>query len=163
MIIILDKDIKQKIANVKIFLFDLDGVLILNKDKNEDVLLNCVKEFTKKLKSKKYYAGIITQRKEDELTKNLTAIDNCIVITSSFNKVGVVEEILKQLNLTFSNVLYIGDDMLDIPLLQKAGIAIAPNSARREVKRIVDFTIDIDINGSILNNVLEMIEKLSYD
>ena len=163
MIIILDKDIKQKIANVKIFLFDLDGVLILNKDKNEDVLLNCVKEFTKKLKSKKYYAGIITQRKEDELTKNLTAIDNCIVITSSFNKVGGVQEILKQLNLTFSNVLYIGDDMLDIPLLQKAGIAIAPNSARREVKRIVDFTIDIDINGSILNNVLEMIEKLSYD
>ena len=163
MIIILDKDIKQKIANVKIFLFDLDGVLILNKDKNEDVLLNCVKEFTKKLKSKKYYAGIITQRKEDELTNNLTAIDNCIVITSSFNKVGGVQEILKQLNLTFSNVLYIGDDMLDIPLLQKAGIAIAPNSARREVKRIVDFTIDIDINGSILNNVLEMIEKLSYD
>jgi len=163
LIIILDKDIKQKIANVKIFLFDLDGVLILNKDKNEDVLLNCVKEFTKKLKSKKYYAGIITQRKEDELTKNLTAIDNCIVITSSFNKVGGVQEILKQLNLTFSNVLYIGDDMLDIPLLQKAGIAIAPNSARREVKRIVDFTIDIDINGSILNNVLEMIEKLSYD
>jgi len=163
LIIILDKDIKQKIANVKIFLFDLDGVLILNKDKNEDVLLNCVKEFTKKLKSKKYYAGIITQRKEDELTNNLTAIDNCIVITSSFNKVGGVQEILKQLNLTFSNVLYIGDDMLDIPLLQKAGIAIAPNSARREVKRIVDFTIDIDINGSILNNVLEMIEKLSYD
>jgi len=163
LIIILDKDIKQKIANVKIFLFDLDGVLILNKDKNEDVLLNCVKEFTKKLKSKKYYAGIITQRKEDELTKNLTAIDNCIVITSSFNKVGGVQAILKQLNLTFSNVLYIGDDMLDIPLLQKAGIAIAPNSARREVKRIVDFTIDIDINGSILNNVLEMIEKLSYD
>ncbi|PIQ08720.1 MAG: hypothetical protein COW71_10350 [Ignavibacteriales bacterium CG18_big_fil_WC_8_21_14_2_50_31_20] len=163
MIIILDKDIKQKIANVKIFLFDLDGVLILNKDKNEDVLLNCVKEFTKKLKSKKYYAGIITQRKEDELTNNLTAIDNCIVITSSFNKVGGVQAILKQLNLTFSNVLYIGDDMLDIPLLQKAGIAIAPNSARREVKRIVDFTIDIDINGSILNNVLEMIEKLSYD
>jgi len=163
LIIILDKDIKQKIANVKIFLFDLDGVLILNKDKNEDVLLNCVKEFTKKLKSKKYYAGIITQRKEDELTNNLTAIDNCIVITSSFNKVGGVQAILKQLNLTFSNVLYIGDDMLDIPLLQKAGIAIAPNSARREVKRIVDFTIDIDINGSILNNVLEMIEKLSYD
>ena len=163
MIIILDKDIKQKIANLKLFLFDLDGVLILNKEKNDDVLLNYVKEFTKKLKSKKYYAGIITQRKEDELTKNLAAIDNCIVITSSFNKVGGVEEILKQLNLTFSNVLYIGDDMLDIPLLHKVGIAIAPNSARREVKRNVDFTIDIDINGSILNYLLEMIEKFSNE
>ena len=163
MIIILDKDIKQKIAKIKIFLFDLDGVLVLRKGKNEDELLNSVKEFTKKLKSKNYYAGIITQRNEDELTKNLTAIDNCIVITSSFNKVDSVAVILKRFKLTFSNVLYIGDDMLDIPLLQKAGIAIAPYNARREVKRNVDFSIDADINKNIMNSVFETIEKIKNE
>lgn len=122
-----------------------------------------MEEFTQKLKFKNYYAGVVTQRKNDELTKKLASIDNCIVVTSSFNKVGSVEQILKQLNLEFSNVLYIGDDMLDIPLLQKAGIAIAPSSARREVKRVVDFTIDTIVNGSILHSVLEMIEKLSHE
>jgi hydroxymethylpyrimidine pyrophosphatase-like HAD family hydrolase len=53
--------------------------------------------------------------------------------------------------------------MLDIPLLQQAGVAIAPSSARREVKRVVDFTIEITVNGSILHSVLKMIEELSNE
>jgi len=115
------------------------------------------------LKLDNYFAGVITQRNDDELTKKLVLIDNCIVVTSSFNKVGSVEVILKKLNLEMQNVLYIGDDMLDIPLLQQAGVAIAPSSARREVKRVVDFTIEITVNGSILHSVLKMIEELSNE
>ncbi len=37
--IISDKNIKDRIKNIKIFLFDLDGVLILRKDRNEEELL----------------------------------------------------------------------------------------------------------------------------
>jgi 3-deoxy-D-manno-octulosonate 8-phosphate phosphatase (KDO 8-P phosphatase) len=138
-------------------------VLILRKERNEEELLKCVEEFTQKLKLDNYFAGVITQRNDDELTKKLALIDNCIVVTSSFNKVGSVEVILKKLNLEMQNVLYIGDDMLDIPLLQQAGVAIAPSSARREVKRVVDFTIEITVNGSILHSVLKMIEELSNE
>lgn len=138
-------------------------MLILRKERNEEELLKCVEEFTQKLKLDNYFAGVITQRNDDELTKKLALIDNCIVVTSSFNKVGSVEVILKKLNLEMQNVLYIGDDMLDIPLLQQAGVAIAPKSARREVKRVVDFTIEITVNGSILHSVLKMIEELSNE
>ncbi len=159
--IISNKNIKDRIKNVKIFLFDLDGVLILRKDRNEEELLECMKEFTQKLKEDNYFAGVITARDDDDLTNKLSLIDNCSVVTASFNKVGSVEKLLKKLNLNFSNVLYIGDDMLDIPLLQKAEIAIAPSSARREVKRVIDFTVDITVNGSILKSVLEMIARLS--
>jgi len=158
--IISDKNIKEKIKNIKIFLFDLDGVIILHKERNEDELLRCMKEFTEKLAKDNYLAGIITARNDDDLTDKLSKIDNCRVVTASFNKVSKVETIIAELNIGFDNVLYIGDDMLDIPLLQKAGIAIAPSSARREVKRVVDFTIDITVNGSILHSVLELIERL---
>ena len=158
--IISNKNIKEKIKNIQIFLFDLDGVLILRKDRNEEELLKCMEEFTQKLKLDNYYAGVITARNDDALTNKLGQINNCIVVTSSFNKVGSVEKILQQLNLDFSNVLYIGDDMLDIPLLQRAGIAMAPSSARREVKRVVDFTVDIAVNGSILHSVINLVERL---
>lgn len=47
--IISDKNIKEKIKNIKMFLFDLDGVIVLHKDKNEDELIRCMKEFTEKL------------------------------------------------------------------------------------------------------------------
>ena len=158
--IISDKNIKEKIKNIKIFLFDLDGVIVLHKDRNEDELIRCMKEFTEKLEKDNYFTGIITARNSDELTSKLSKINNCWVVTASFNKVSKVEAIIKELNLDFDNVLYIGDDMLDIPLLQKAGIAMAPSSVRREVKRVVDFTIDITVNGSILNSVLDLIKKL---
>jgi len=160
---LIDKNIKSKIDNIKIFLFDLDGVLILRKDRDEDELIQCMNEFTQKLKRDNLFAGIITGRSNDTLTKRLSDIDNCFVVTSSFNKVVSVENIIKGMDLKFSNVLYIGDDMLDIPLLQKAGVAIAPSSARREVKRVVDFTVEINVNGSILQSVLEMIEGIKND
>lgn len=158
--LILDKNLKEKIKKIKIFLFDLDGVIVLRKDRNEDELLKCMKEFTEKLAENNYLAGIITARNDDELTDKLSNINNCRVVTASFNKVSKVENIIEELNLDFQNVLYIGDDMLDIPLLQKSGIAIAPSSARREVKRVVDLTIDINVNGSILHSVLDLIERL---
>ena len=158
--LISDKNIKEKIKNIKIFLFDLDGVIVLRKDRNEDELLRCMKEFTEKLAKDNYLAGIITARDDDELTDKLSKIDNCRVVTASFNKVSKVETIIEELNLGFENVLYIGDDMLDIPLLQKSGIAIAPSSARREVKRVVDFTLDITLNGSILHSVIDLIKGL---
>jgi len=158
--LISDKNLKEKIKNIKIFLFDLDGVIVLRKDRNEDELLRCMKEFTEKLAEDNYLAGIITAREDDELTDKLSNIENCRVVTASFNKVSKVENIIEELNLKFEDVLYIGDDMLDIPLLQKAGIAIAPSSARREVKRVVDFTIDVSVNGSILHSVLDLIDSL---
>ena len=161
--ILSEKNINEKIKNIKIFLFDLDGVLILHKDRNEDELIKCMDEFTQKLKLNNYFTGVITARNDDELTNKLSSINNCIVVTASFNKVGNVERLLKELSLEFSNVLYIGDDMLDIPLLQKSGIAIAPSSARREVKRVVDFTIDITVNGSILHSVFELFERIRHE
>lgn len=158
--LISDKNLKDKINKIKIFLFDLDGVIVLRKDINEDELLRCVQEFTEKLANENYLVGIITARDNDEFTEKLANIDNCRVVTASFNKVLIVENIINELNLDFEDVLYIGDEMLDIPLLQKAGIAIAPSTARREVKRVVDFTIDISANGSILHSVLDLIERL---
>ncbi len=161
--IISDKNIKDNFKNIKIFLFDLDGVLVLQNGKNEDEFLKLMQEFTFKLSKDNCFTGIITARSDDELTEKLSSIDNCKVVTASFNKVSKVEKIIKELNLDFENVLYIGDDMLDIPLLQKAGIAIAPSTARREVKRVVDFTIDIKGNGNILNSILDLIEKYKND
>jgi len=152
-------DFKNRLQKIKLFLFDLDGVLILNKGKNEDDIYNCMTDFAKKLKEYNFGVGIVTARDDDELTSKLAGIDNCIMVSASFNKVGKVEKLIEKLKLSFENVLYIGDDMLDIPLLQKAGVAIAPSNARREVKRIVDLTVDNTVNGSILNSVLNVIER----
>jgi len=157
-----NKKITAGISDIKLFLFDLNGVLIRenelsSKDKLKSTL-NCISDFVNKLKEQNFYAGVITGRDKDELTETLDALDNCFVITSSIDKAVKAEEIIYKLNLSFKNVLYVGDGILDIPLLSKVGISIAPKSARREVKRVVDFVLDVKNCEELISNITQLIE-----
>ena len=51
-------------------------------------------------------------------------------------KLEVVENLCKELNIKLKDVAYIGDDVNDIPLLEKAGFAACPEDAHRSVLEI---------------------------
>ncbi len=54
-------------------------------------------------------------------------------------KLEVLEDILKRHNLTFENVAYMGDDLPDICILEKVGLACCPNDAVDEVRNTAKF------------------------
>lgn len=153
-----DLDFRKKFNEIKIFMFDLDGVLLKN---SEDKVNLCqqMKEFSITLKNDKCFTGIITARDGDEITTRLDEMENCFVISSSLNKEKLMIEKLKDLEMDFKNLFYIGDDILDLPLLQKSGISCAPSNARREVKRAVDIVLDEDESYNILDTVLQLSRK----
>jgi len=148
---------------IKLFLFDLEGVLI-PKSAPEDLLLldkyfQVVEKYFKYISDLGFTCGIITLRNEDNVIAQFKKIPRCLVVTSMFDKVTPVEKLLGELNLSFDQLFYIGDDMFDIPLLNKAGISAAPSSAHREVKRIVDLIIPYamveDLFGFILKEIIK--------
>lgn len=49
-------------------------------------------------------------------------------------------QVVKKHNLSLNQVAYIGDDLNDIPALQRVGLAIAVANAVEEVKKKADFT-----------------------
>ena len=104
--------------------------------------------------------GIVTARPEDEFINKLKSIDNCIVLAGSIAKVNMTDTFLRAHSINYQNVFYMGDDLLDIPLLQKCGLSCAPKSARREVKRAVSFTISADNCEEILNEIFNYIKKI---
>ncbi len=57
------------------------------------------------------------------------------------NKVAVAEELCRELNITLSEVAYLGDDLNDIALLSKVGLSACPASAPEYVKRICQNTL----------------------
>ena len=85
-------------------------------------------------------------------------INNCFIKTASVNKVKAAGEILLENNLNFNDAFFIGDNILDIPLLQRAGLTSCPSNARREVKRIVDFITVGDNCKEILFEILRYLE-----
>jgi 3-deoxy-D-glycero-D-galacto-nononate 9-phosphatase len=51
------------------------------------------------------------------------------------NKLSVASELLIKLNLRFEEIAFIGDDINDIPLMQRAGLSAAPESSPVYVKK----------------------------
>ncbi|MBI2062836.1 MAG: HAD hydrolase family protein [Candidatus Yanofskybacteria bacterium] len=54
-------------------------------------------------------------------------------------KVIAAEEWLKEIGVTFDRCAFMGDDLVDVPLLQKVALAAAPISADPAIKKIVHF------------------------
>ncbi len=149
---------------IRLFLFDLEGVLVpRNFESNSPLLqihIQTIKKFFEKLKSLGLSAGIVTMRSEDELINELRKNLLCPVITASLDKVAPAEKLLAELNLTFENLFYIGDDLFDVPLLQRAAVSASPSTGHREAKRNVDFIIAYAIIEDLFNYILkEIIEK----
>lgn len=59
------------------------------------------------------------------------------------DKVAVAKSLCEQLDISFSEVAYIGDDINDILLLQQVGLSAAPLNAPSYVKEIVDWQIPV--------------------
>jgi len=148
-------DILKKFDEIKIFMFDLEGVLI-NDLKNVEVICSQLKEFCAALAKENLIVGIITAREWDIITARLNEINNCFVITSTLSKEKMMDKKLVELGMSFCNLFYIGDDILDLPLLQKSGISCAPNNAKREVKRAVDIILDEEESQNLLDAILQL-------
>ena len=127
-----------KLRTVKLFLFDLEGVL----HQQEMSKANCfvsIEYACSEFNKLGLMFGIVTASIDNDFINKLKTIERCIVLSSSLDKVSATDNFLAEQALDYQNVFYMGDDLLDIPLLKKCGVSCAPKSARREVKRAVTF------------------------
>ncbi|MBO7671919.1 HAD hydrolase family protein [bacterium] len=135
----------EKAKKIKLLAFDVDGVMTDGSVTYDE---NGVEYKTFNVKDGH---GIVRMNKSGFITAVITARNNGTVAHRAKNlniteihqgcmvKLPVLEELLKKYNLTFENVSYMGDDLPDIPILEKVGLACCPNDAVEEVKDICGF------------------------
>lgn len=61
------------------------------------------------------------------------------ILQSSTPKVGVIEELLAQTGIGWPEVLYMGDDVVDLGAMKRAGVAVAPADAILEVRAVAHY------------------------
>lgn len=59
------------------------------------------------------------------------------------DKIGAFEEILSKMKITTEQVAHVGDDLLDLPLMMRAGLGIAVQDANDTVKNYADCITEI--------------------
>jgi 3-deoxy-D-manno-octulosonate 8-phosphate phosphatase (KDO 8-P phosphatase) len=146
-------ELMEKFREIKIFLFDLDGVLLHGTEIGDECIIRC-KNAAEEFKKLGVMFGIVTARKEDEQLARLKAIDNCYVFSSTIDKVTSTGKFLESNNIDYCNVFYIGDELLDVPLLSKCGVSCAPQNAKREVKRSVTLVTKSEHCEGLLDEII---------
>lgn len=139
------EDLKVKASKIKVMAFDVDGVftdgsLTFDQDGKEYKTFNA-----------KDGQGIVCVEKAGIITVIITARKNGTVEHRANNlditelhqgikfKLPVLEQIVKERGLSMEEVSYMGDDLPDICILEKVGLACCPNDAVDEVKNICNF------------------------
>lgn len=157
------QEILDKLKTIKLFLFDLEGVLLYNRisfeEKSFKKFIDNMNKASKEFAKYNVRYGIATARQKDELIDRLNKIENWIILSTSIEKVSAVEQLAIGLNLNLEEVFYMGDEVLDIPLLTKCGLSAAPKSANREVKRVVDFTINSKSAEEVFQEIFSLLQK----
>lgn len=82
---------------------------------------------------------IITGEKTKLLQKRAEKLGVDYVFQGVKNKIKIAEKLINDLNISFDNVAYIGDDIGDINLLKKVSISACPNQAPDFIKNMVTF------------------------
>jgi len=83
--------------------------------------------------------GVITKRISETVALRARDLRLDHVHQGAANKLSVLEEILRKDGLRAEQAAYVGDDIIDLPVMQRCGLAIAVASARDEVKRVSHF------------------------
>jgi 3-deoxy-D-manno-octulosonate 8-phosphate phosphatase (KDO 8-P phosphatase) len=78
--------------------------------------------------------GIITKRISETVALRARDLKLDYVYQGAHDKVSAFEEILRKENLDATQAAYVGDDVIDLPVMRACGLAIAVANAREEIK-----------------------------
>jgi len=159
----------KKIKNIKIMLVDCDGCLT-------DGFLYYTEDgkYIKKFNSKDgiglmqvcemgIKTGIITG---DSFSKIAEIRAKHLKLDFAFSGVKIkhkkIEKLLKELDLSWDNLAYVGDDLNDLETIKRSAISFCPNNAHKTIKEYVSLVCDSLGGNGCVREACDIITNNSY-
>jgi 3-deoxy-D-manno-octulosonate 8-phosphate phosphatase (KDO 8-P phosphatase) len=152
-------------SQIKGFVLDVDGVLtdgsvIVMENGDQVRLMNIKDGYALQLAVKcGYTLGIISGGRSLGVKHRLQGLGIQHIYMGSGEKLPVFQRFLETSGLLPHEVIYIGDDMPDIPVMQAAGISIAPADAANDVRKTATWVSEINGGKGCVREVIEMVMK----
>ena len=160
-------DLESRAKNIKAVLFDVDGVLTdgsltFDEDGRE------LKTFNAKdgqgivmLNRAGILTGIITARKNPTVRHRFENLGMTKLYEGEKNKIAALEDFMKEYVLNFDEIAYVGDDLPDICVLSKVGLACTPADGMDEVKKYAHFVSSKNGGRGAVREICDFILKNS--
>ena len=133
-------DALSRARNIKLIAFDVDGVmtdgtLFLADDGQEYKGFNSLDGHgLKMLKSTGVELAIITGRHSKVVENRAINLGIALVHQGAHDKLAVYESLCRELHLKHEETAFMGDDVVDLPVMRRVGLAIAVPAAPELVK-----------------------------
>ncbi len=162
----MEKSYKELMPQIDTFIFDVDGVLT-----NGIVTIFPNGELVRQMNIKDGYAlktavdagyrvCIISGGSNEGVRTRLAGLGITDIYLGAHDKIKQYEELLETYQLNPDNVLYMGDDVPDYPVMEKVGFACAPNDAAPEIKNISKYISPKKGGEGCVRDVIEQIMRV---
>lgn len=158
---------KERLKNIKLLLLDVDGVLtdgrIIYSNDGQETKAFDVKDGhgLKMLQRAGIQVGIITGRQSQVVVKRAEELGIEILYQGCRDKLAPYHEILENTGLTAEQVAYVGDDVVDLPVLTVVGFAATVADAVEDVKPHVHYVTKKSGGRGAVREICDLIMKSS--
>ena len=157
---------KQLLPNITTLIFDVDGVLT-----NGMVTIMPDGELVRHMNIKDGYAlktavdkglniCIISGGTNEGVRKRLANLGITDIYLGAHDKIKQYNELVEKYNLKPENVLYMGDDVPDFPVMKLVGLPSCPNDAVREIQAISKYISDKKGGEGCVRDIIEQILRV---
>lgn len=154
-----------KAAGIRLLLLDVDGVLT-NGQIIYDGVGNELKMFDvrdghglKMIQRAGIKVGIITGRKSEVVSRRAAELGIEILYQGALNKLEPYLEIVRQTGLSEEQVAYVGDDLIDLPVLRRVGFSATVADADPEVCGRVDYVASLSGGRGAVREICDLLLK----
>jgi 3-deoxy-D-manno-octulosonate 8-phosphate phosphatase (KDO 8-P phosphatase) len=158
------KALNARLAKIKLFLCDVDGILT-----DASVFIGLEQEIKRfhirdglgllMLRDEGIKVGWVSKRPSTATTKRAEELKIDFLEQGKGDKVTAVENLLARTGFKWEEVCYMGDDIVDLGVLKRAGVAATVADAITEAKAVSHFVTEAGGGHGGVREVVELILK----
>ncbi len=156
---------QQKLINIKLLLLDVDGVMtdggiVYDGNGLETKVFN-VKDGhgIKMLQRHGIQVGVITGRTSAVVDIRARELGIELLYQGALKKLESYADVKRKTGLDDRQIAYMGDDVIDVPVMRRVGFAAAPPDALPEVLAVADYVSSRSGGRGAVREVCDLILK----
>ncbi len=157
------KALNTKAKNIKLVIFDVDGVLtdgMMNYGPEGELF----KQFNVKdgvgiklLQQQEIAVAVITAKQSAALSQRMNDLDVRYFYPACSDKLTAYNQLITKLALKHEQAAYVGDDVIDMAVMEQVGLSIAVKDAHEFVKQRADYITQTMGGQGVAREVADLI------
>ena len=160
-------EVRQRAGRIKLVLLDVDGVLtdgglhMASKGYDGRVFHSRDGLGIRMGQRGGLQFGIISGRDCEVVTRRAEELSIAEVHQGVHDKIGRMEQIQARLGVGDDEVCFVGDDLPDLPVMRRSGLAAAPADAVPEVRQAAHYVTECDGGRGAVREIVDLLLRAS--